>query len=143
MAEPLFISQQELEIWVEEGKVSLEDNVLTLLAEGASYQVVPAVRILGLLDGQDAAGLVGTTQSVADLEAMGAEHFRDSLILGDTAYQCDEGFLGTPSAGAAMTPAPEGQTPDPASAEATDAGGPKDHTESDAELLTAFLLKHL
>jgi hypothetical protein len=31
------------------------------------------------------------------LTALGGEHVSDSVILGDTAYEVKEGFLGTPS----------------------------------------------
>jgi hypothetical protein len=128
VSEPLFVNQQKLESWIEEGEVTFEDNVLTILAEQKSYVLAPAVKVLGLLDGEDSAGLVGRTWAVADIEAKGGEHYRDSVILGETAYQCEEGFVGT-------------RTQEPAAA--APAAQPSGEEQSDADLLTEFLLKHL
>lgn len=128
MSEPLFINQQKLESLIEEGKVTFEDNVLTILAEQKSYTLAPAVKVLGLLDGEDSAGLVGQIWAVAEIEAKGGEHYRDSVILGETAYQCEEGFAGT-------------QAPGPG--DAAPAAQPAGEEQSDADLLTEFLLKHL
>lgn len=119
MGERLFIAQAKLESWLEEGKISFEDNVLTLLAEQVAYRLEPAVRVLSLLGGEDAAGLLGRTLTVAELTASGAEHYRDSLILGDTAYQCEEGFLGTTAAGATAVPPAVGSTASPSVVEST------------------------
>lgn len=129
MSEPLFVSQPTLEAWVETGKVRFEDNLLTLLADQATYELVPAVRILGLLDGDDLAGLVGQLQTGEELAAIGAEQYRDSVILGDTAYQCEEGFVGTKQGGTKRSePTVE------LSAEGE---------RSDMDLLTEFMLKNL
>ena len=87
MAEPLFIKQEKLESLVEEGKVTFEDNVLTILAEKKSYDLAPAVKITGLLDGDDTAGLVGKAWTVAEIEQKGGEHYRDSVLLGETAQE--------------------------------------------------------
>jgi hypothetical protein len=136
VAEPLFISQAKLESWVEQGKVTFEDGVLTLLAEKASYVMAPAVRVLALVAGQDATGLVGQTRTLASLTALGAEAYSGSLLLGETAYQCEEGFVSTEAPAAAPAPpsAPAAAAPAAPAAPAT---------TSDADLLTDFLLKHL
>jgi len=95
VAERLFILQQKLESWIEEGAVTFDNNLLTLLAEKLSYTVEPAVRILSVIDGQDNDGLCGQALTVAEIVAKKGEHYRDSVIFGDTAYQCEEGFIGT------------------------------------------------
>jgi hypothetical protein len=129
MSELLFVSQATLEAWMEADKVRFEDNLLTLLADQATYELAPAVRILGLLDGDDSAGLVGQVQTVAELAAINAEQYRDSVILGDTAYQCEEGFVGTRQGGAnRLVQAPESSP---------------DRERSDMDLLTEFMLKNL
>ena len=132
VADPLFLSQAKLESWVEDGKVTFQDNVLTLLAEQVSYELAPAVKVVGLLDGADTAGLVGRVCALTELAGMAAEHYRDSLILGDTAYQCEEGFVGTEQA-----PAP------PARRDPTPAPVEQPVEKSDMDLLTDFLLKNL
>jgi hypothetical protein len=126
MAERLFISQTKLEAWVNDGKVTFEDNVLTILAEKAAYRLEPAAHITTLLDGQDTAKLVGQTWTIADLENLGAEYYRDSVILRDTAYQCEEGFVGTQQR--------RDPTPPPIQAH---------QPQTDVDLLADFLLKNL
>ena len=138
MAERLFISQQKLETWIEEGKVTFENNVLTLLAEKVSYTLEPAVRILSLIDGEDKAGLMGKAVTVAELLAKKAEYFRDSVILGDCAYQCEEGFMGTIEKPSVETGTPPAARDAPAKA----ADKPAD-TASGADMLADFMLKHM
>jgi hypothetical protein len=118
VAERLFISQTKLEGWIEGAKVTFQDNLLTLLAEKVAYRVEPAARILRLLDGEDRAGLVGKSVTVAELTAQKAEHFQDSVILGDAAYECEQGFMGTaepPLVLAPVTTAGAARPPPPAS----------------------------
>jgi hypothetical protein len=95
VAERLFIAQAKLEGWIEGGKVTFQDNLLTLLAEKVAYRVEPAARITRVLDGEDRTGLVGKSVTVAELQAQKAEHFQGTVILGDTAYECEDGFMGT------------------------------------------------
>ena len=104
MVERLFISQSKLEAWIEEVKVTFEDNVLTLLESRVAYRLEPAVRVLKLIDGKDNVQLVGKMVTVAELVAEKGEHYPNSLILGDTAYECEEGFMGTAQAQTPLTP---------------------------------------
>ena len=124
MSEPLFIAQAKLEEWVGAGKVTFEDNLLTVLDREVSYRLTPALEILSVLDGADSVGLVGQRRTLAELEAMGAEPYADSVILGETAYQCREGFVGIQQA-----------LPEPVAS----AGA----QPSDMDLLTDFMLKNL
>ncbi|MEK7705545.1 MAG: hypothetical protein AAB426_11350 [Myxococcota bacterium] len=132
MSDPLFITQERLEGWIAEGEVVFADDVLTLPSKGVTYHLQPAVRVTQLLDGVDALALVGQVRAQADLAAMGAEVYRSSLILGDAAYECEEGFVGLatePKPGTAPLVEPATATPTEASA--------------DMALLTDFLLKNL
>lgn len=106
MTEPLFVAQQKLEEWIEEGSVTFQDNILTLLAHNASYAMVAAVKITLVLDGEDHAGLLGKVWTLDDLQARGAETMYDSVILGETAYQGEPGFVGRPSQQQAQQTAP-------------------------------------
>ena len=142
MAERLFISQVKLETWIEEGKVTFEDNLLTLLAEKVAYRLEPAARISSVLDGQDTRALVGKALTVAELTAMGVEHYHDSAIAGDTAYQCEEGFMGTAQAAIPLAEAPVVTPAPPVPAPPAAIPAPADE-ESAADLLAAFMLKHM
>ena len=68
-----------------------------LTEDGRSFQIRPAVRFLRVAgDEADPNGLVETVQDERALQAMGADVYMDSVILGDTAYDVQPGFLGDP-----------------------------------------------
>jgi hypothetical protein len=91
----VFLAQQMLQTWADQGQVVLDDNTLTLVAEARTVQLRPAVRFTGLVGGGDDVNkLVGKVKSLEQLRALGAEHYMDSVIHGDVAYQVVEGFLG-------------------------------------------------
>lgn len=136
MSEPLFIAPLKLEEWIEDGEVLFEDHVLTIFAQNASYRLEPAVRITGLLAGEDIAGWVGRVITVAALQAQGAEHMRDSVISGDTAYSCEEGFVGNPQR-------IDRPTPGAATAAAQPAPSPMADERTDSDLLAEFLMNNL
>jgi hypothetical protein len=138
VAEPLFISHTKLEAWIDAGEVTFVDDVLTILAQQRSYTLAPAARVTKLIDGKDTHGLMGRVLAKADIEALGAEHFPGTLILGDTGFECEEGFVGTEKLAAAAEPVlslPEHAPQLPAAAPA--------EPQSDMDLLADFLLKHL
>ena len=160
VSDRLFVSQSKLEAWIEKGEVTFVDDVLTLLAHGVSYEMSAAIRVTSLLDGADTAGLLNRVWTVAELTALGAEAMHDSVLLGETAYQGEPGFVGQQRL-AADAPAPAGEhrpppvppprpktdaarparpVPAPSPAAPTSAG-PK--PESDMDLLTDFLLKNM
>lgn len=134
MGTPLFISQSKLEGWIDDGEVTFDDGILTLLAQRRSYRLVPAVQVSLLLDGEDTQSLVGKILALDELAKLGAEHYPRSVLLGETAYECVDGFLGVEPPIA--TPPSAAVAPPPA---ATVAAAEK----SDTELLVDFLLKHL
>ena len=93
MNDKLFIPQAVLDKWIESGKVDFNDNHLTLLTEKKTYTLTSAVRFMSLLDGEDKAKLLGRLRTIEKLNEIGGEHMGDSVILGDTAYQVQEGFI--------------------------------------------------
>jgi len=90
----LFIPQTVLYRWVDTGKVTFDNSILTLLAEKKAYTVTPAVRFMSLVAGDDALGLLTKVRTLSKLKDLGAEHLSDSVILGDNAYEVQEGFIG-------------------------------------------------
>src|SRR5438309_471528 len=86
MADYLFVPQAVLDKWSEQGKVSVEGQVLTLLAEGRSFQLTSAVRFLKMEAGEDSARLLQKVKTTESLRQMGAEQYMDSVILGESAY---------------------------------------------------------
>lgn len=140
MADPPFFNQLMLEQWIEDGEVLFENDTLTIFEQNVSYRLVPAVRVTGLIDGEDSAGLVGRVLAIAQAQAQGAEHVQGSLLLGDTAYTCDDGFI--PDVAVVAAPETPAAAPTPVLPEAEPArvgsslGEPED-------MLADFLLKHL
>jgi hypothetical protein len=44
--------------------------------------------------GADPHGLIGKIKTLEEVQALGGEHYADSVIMGDCAYQVIEGFVG-------------------------------------------------
>jgi hypothetical protein len=82
--------------WTGEGKVKLLDDVMTLPALGRSFRLATAVHFTHKIDGSDTQSLVGRVKTDAQLAELGAEHYGASVILGESGYECEEGFIGTP-----------------------------------------------
>lgn len=92
----LFISQERLDQWTVSNKVQLVGERLTLREDGRSFSIAPAVRFLRAAGGDDKPRLVGTVRRESDLAGMGGELYMNSVIVGDTAYDVECGFLGDP-----------------------------------------------
>jgi hypothetical protein len=104
MVARLFISQGRLDAWSSEDRVRLEADVMTLAGDGRSFRLRPAIRFLRI-SGQasstpasDPHQLVGRVKLIDDLARLGGEQFMESVIVGETAYDVQSGFLGEPMA---------------------------------------------
>jgi hypothetical protein len=135
----VFITNAMLTQWSDQGKVRLDDTTLTLLQENRTVKLKPAVRFTKTIDGSpDPNALLGKVKSKDQLDELKAEHYLDSVILGDVGYQVVEGFLGDLSppprqAKPEATPAPK---PAPAPVETS----PEEKLEEDAEALSKLFL---
>ena len=131
----VFFPQEALDAWLAEERVSLEDDLLTLLDRGQRFKIEGAVRIVAeVADGGDTPGLVGKVKTVPQLEALEAEHASGSLVLGDNAYEVVEGFVGLPLESA--EPLPTGSD----LASATRAAVGDSNGRDSMEALSRFLL---
>ena len=136
MADYLFVPQTVLDKWSEQGHVRVDGTVLTILGEERAFALTPAVRFLKMEAGQDRSGLLQKVKTIDALKAMGAEHYLESVILGESAYQVQMGFLADANAlrrAAASQPpaAPDGKPREPA------------EKAGDQDLLAQFLLENL
>jgi hypothetical protein len=96
----LFISQDRLDAWTAEQKIALDGDLMHLLADGRSFRILPAIRFLRVAGGDaDPNGLIDTVRDEQELEQLGADSYMTSCIVGETAYDVQPGFLGTPVAG--------------------------------------------
>ena len=93
----LFVPQQMLDQWLSEDRVEVDGETMITKPEGQRFELTTAVLFKTEVTGaEDAAGLVGAVKDLEQLAEIGAEHYADSVILGDNAYQVVEGFAGTP-----------------------------------------------
>ncbi len=105
----VFLTNEMLQQWSDQGKVRLDDTTLTLLAEARTVKLSAAVRFTSLIDeGDDPNKLLGKVKTTAQLVELGAEHYLDSVIFGDIGYMVVEGFLGD------LSPARKTVVPTPA-----------------------------
>ena len=89
----LFVGQEMLDAWVLSEDGDVKGTTLTL-ATGQTFEIAPAIYFDALLDGDDEQKLLGKVKNVDDLPDLGVEHYADSAIVGETAYQVVEGFVG-------------------------------------------------
>ena len=121
----LFLPQATLEEWALDDKADVKDGKLTISGENATYPVTAAVHFLKVVSGTDEKKLVQKVKALEHLQAMGAEHLADSVIMGDIAYEVVPGYL-TEVPIAAPKPA-----------------APEKKANPEADLLAAFLLNKL
>jgi hypothetical protein len=93
----LFISQKRLDEWVEQQRVELSGNEMTL-DDGRRFMLAEGVCFAEVVGGEaDPNDLIGRVKSKAQLDEMGAEHFPGSVIVGDVGYEVKDGFIGEPA----------------------------------------------
>jgi len=92
----IFFSQRILDSLIEEGKIKLDRNILTLLlSDNPSFELEPGYRFVKTSDGgPDPHGLVGQIKYEKDIKALSAEIYMDSIIYRDIAYEVESGFIG-------------------------------------------------
>ena len=93
MADYLFVPQSVLDKWSEQGRIQVDGNVLTILGDGKHFALTSAVRFMKMEAGEDSSGLLQKVKTTDALKQMGAEHYMESVILGEVAYQVQQGFL--------------------------------------------------
>ena len=117
MADYLFVPQSVLDRWSEQGKVQVDGHVLTILGENKAFSLTSAVRFIKMEAGDDVSSLLQKVKTTDALKQMGAEHYMESVILGESAYQVQQGFLADANAlrrAAAASQPPPSPKPKPA-----------------------------
>ena len=93
----LFISQERLDLWNSENRVTIEGDLMTLVEHDRAFRIRPAVHFTGVTGSdEDPHDLLGTVRDETELATMGADHMATSVIYVDTAYEVQNGFLGDP-----------------------------------------------
>jgi hypothetical protein len=142
MADYLFVPQSVLDKWSEQGRIQVDGNVLTILGENKNFALTSAVRFIKMEAGEDSAKLLQKVKTTDALKQMGAEHYMQSVILGESAYKVQQGFLaeanalrravGVQASAAGQHPAKKGAAQKQHGAEA-----------GEQDLLAQFLLENL
>lgn len=134
----LFWPQEVLDEWVVDEKAHIEDDVLSIADDKLRYRIEQAVHFVADVgDGSDAHQLVGRVKELSRLAELGAEHYMDSVLLGDSAYQVVPGFVGMP----VIEVEADAKGGDITGAIAAQAGD--GDQQEDQELLAKFLLDNL
>ncbi|PID39039.1 MAG: hypothetical protein CSA65_06445 [Proteobacteria bacterium] len=91
----IFVSQEQLDSWVMEETARLDDKHLHW--DGHVFLIEAAVRFIKTVGGEaDPHGLLGRVKTLPQLAELSAEHYMDSVLLGDTGYEVQQGFVGSP-----------------------------------------------
>ena len=97
MENRFFFPQAALDQWIVDERVDFRDGELTVLGPGRRYKLSEAVHVVrevtGAADGHD---VIGRVKARGALEQLGAEIIENSMLLGDAAYDVEEGWVGTP-----------------------------------------------
>ncbi|OGP57855.1 MAG: hypothetical protein A2V67_15360 [Deltaproteobacteria bacterium RBG_13_61_14] len=95
MAEKLFFSQDIINAWCDDAKVTFENNILTIRTDRPRpYQLEPAYRFLRVSgDDPDPHGLVGQIKTAEELATLGADVYLNSCIYGDVPYDLEQGYV--------------------------------------------------
>lgn len=138
----VFLTNAMLTQWSDQGKVRLEDTTLFLLQENRTVKLKPAVRFTKVIDdAPDPNALLNKVKTAEQLVELGAEHYLDSVILGDVGYTVVEGFLGDLSPPPRKAAAPPASAPAPVEvAPAPDAAPARSPLEREAEELSRLFL---
>lgn len=100
MTDKLFFSQDIINAWTDDEKVKFENDVLTIHTHRGvqDYNLTPAYRFLTISgDGPDPNQLLGKVRLQTDLEAMGADLYLTSCIIGECAYDVEPGYVAVKS----------------------------------------------
>tara|TARA_Y100001934_G_C12317815_1_gene758464 strand:+ start:753 stop:1055 length:303 start_codon:yes stop_codon:yes gene_type:complete len=97
MTTALFVPQSTLEDWLDLEGIAVAGHTLHYLDDASVYQLEPAFHITKVVDGDDSLNLRGKTCTLTELDNAQADCFRTSIVLANTAYDCEEGFVVTRS----------------------------------------------
>jgi hypothetical protein len=89
----LFLSQATLEEWVVADKADVQEHHLLIHNESARLPVEDAVHVARLVSGSDEQELLHKVKTVGQLDALSAEQLADSVLVGESAYDVQRGYL--------------------------------------------------
>ncbi len=134
MAIHRFLSQQELVNWSDQGKIDVQGTKIVVIGEQLEVPIREAVRFMKLVSGEDVKGLLAKVKTTEQLQEVGAEHYLDSVILGDAAYEVQQGYIAD---------VPNEARSSPAAGSSAAGASPKAPPGADADALARFILNKI
>jgi hypothetical protein len=99
MAVKIFISQSAIDGWVSSDQAEIAGSSLSFKGRPGALELVPASLFRHISAGKtDPHTLVGKVLDEEAILALGGETYMSSVLLGETAYDVEPGFMGVPSA---------------------------------------------
>lgn len=94
----IFVAQSALDRWMSAGGATLEADLLKFAAAPAiSFYINPGVHFVSVDGGgPDPYDIIGSVKTSHEIAQMGGDHYDASVIIGDSAYSVQPGFVGTP-----------------------------------------------
>ncbi len=125
ISEKVFFTQQLLEELNAKGELQIDGDTITVLTKTRPrFRLQQAVRFTSLESGRDEVRMLGKVRAIEELKSVRAEVFTDSVVIRDSVYRTEAGFIGLPVKEGAVTAREEKKT------------------RNDEALLAEFFLKH-
>ncbi len=97
MSTKVFLPQELVDSWIASDKIELAGEIMTFRGSALSVRLVPGFYFDRVSGGSDEGHmLLGRAKSKAAVAALGAEVYMTSVLLGDTAYEVEAGFIAKP-----------------------------------------------
>ena len=97
MSTKVFLPQDLVDAWLTADKVVFSGEIMTLRGSALALRMVPGHHFEHVAGGTDEGHeLLGRVKSKAAVSALGAEVYMNSVILGETAYEVEGGFVAKP-----------------------------------------------
>jgi hypothetical protein len=97
MSLKIFLPQDVVDSWITADKVELSGELMVFRSRPVTLRLVPGFYFDHVAGGLDEGHeLLGRAKSKAAVSALGAEIYMNSMILGETAYEVQAGFIAKP-----------------------------------------------
>jgi hypothetical protein len=89
----LFLPQSQLDHWLDEGQVDMGNETLIFTGDQTEFPLVPAIHFRRVVEGNDSHRLLNKVKSVEAMRMGGAEVSLGAVVLGEVAYEVEDGFM--------------------------------------------------
>jgi hypothetical protein len=97
MSMKVFLPQELVDSWITADKVELAGEIMAFRGGSVALRMVPGFYFDHVAGGSDEGSLLlGRAKTKVAVAALGAEAYMNSVILGETAYEVEAGFIAKP-----------------------------------------------